>query len=92
MQLHSAKDPSSVVYPSRSSSVVSPHVRYKLDDCTSGSSNVVVDPRMTALYVQSSRLVGIDDPKEEIINLLTKQVGILLLLFWFVLWFILDLF
>jgi len=59
---------------------------------TSGSSNVVVDPRMTALYVQSSRLVGIDDPKEEIINLLTKQVGILLLLFWFVLWFILDLF
>lgn len=52
--------------------VVSPHVRYKLDDCTSRSSNVVVDPRMTALYAQSSRLVGIDGPEEEIINLLTK--------------------
>lgn len=65
-------------YPSRSSNaVVNSHVRDKLDDYASGSSNVVVDPRMTSLYTQSSRLVGIDGPKEEIINLLSKQVGIL---------------
>ncbi|CAL5003312.1 unnamed protein product [Urochloa decumbens] len=49
-------------------------VRYKLDDCKSRPGNVAVDPRITALYMESSRLVGIDGPKEEVINLLTKQV------------------
>jgi len=49
-------------------------IRYKLDECASRSSNVVVDPRITALYVESSKLVGIDSSKEEVINLLTKQV------------------
>jgi len=58
-------------------------MRYRLDDCKSRSGNVAVDPRMTALYTESSRLVGIDGSKEEVINLLTKQVGILVLLFWF---------
>ncbi|KAL6646600.1 hypothetical protein ACP70R_015677 [Stipagrostis hirtigluma subsp. patula] len=50
-------------------------MRYRLDDLMSRSASVVVDPRMTALYVETSRLVGIDGPKEELINLLTKQVG-----------------
>ncbi|PUZ50582.1 hypothetical protein GQ55_6G068800 [Panicum hallii var. hallii] len=49
-------------------------MRYRLDDCKSRSGNVAVDPRMTALYTESSRLVGIDGSKEEVINLLTKQV------------------
>ncbi|CAL5007619.1 unnamed protein product [Urochloa decumbens] len=49
-------------------------VRYKLDDCKSRPGNVAVDPRITALYMESSRLVGINGPKEEVINLLTKQV------------------
>ncbi|KAL6644354.1 hypothetical protein ACP70R_015962 [Stipagrostis hirtigluma subsp. patula] len=50
-------------------------MRYKRDDLMSTSASVAVDPRMTALYVETSRLVGIDGPKEELINLLTKQVG-----------------
>lgn len=53
------------------------HMRYKLDDCKSRSGGVAVDPRISALYAESSRLVGIDGPKEEVINLLEKQVGIL---------------
>nr|CAB3480383.1 unnamed protein product [Digitaria exilis] len=49
-------------------------MRYKLDDCKSRSGNVDIDPRVTALYAESSRLVGIDGPREEVINLLTRQV------------------
>ncbi|CAO2206154.1 unnamed protein product [Urochloa humidicola] len=37
-------------------------------------THVAVDPRITTLYTESSRLVGIDGPQEEVINLLTKQV------------------
>ncbi|XP_034600402.1 disease resistance protein Pik-2-like [Setaria viridis] len=39
------------------------HMRYKLDDCKTRSGGVAVDPRISALYVESSRLVGIDGPK-----------------------------
>ncbi|XP_004972565.1 putative disease resistance RPP13-like protein 3 isoform X2 [Setaria italica] len=49
-------------------------MRYKLDDCKTRSGGVAVDPRISALYAESSRLVGIDGPKEEVINLLEKQV------------------
>lgn len=56
-------------------------MRYRLDDCMTRSGNVAVDPWMTALYVETSRLVGIDGPKEEIIDLLTKQVGFMAFLF-----------
>ncbi|KAF8692025.1 hypothetical protein HU200_039972 [Digitaria exilis] len=51
--------------------------RYKLDDCKSRSADVAIDPRVTALYAESSRLVGIDGPREEVINLLTRQVQLL---------------
>ncbi|KAL6864790.1 hypothetical protein ACP4OV_015941 [Aristida adscensionis] len=50
------------------------HMRYKWDILKSTCANVPVDPRMTALYAETSRLVGIDGPKEEVISLLTKQV------------------
>ncbi|CAD6269114.1 unnamed protein product [Miscanthus lutarioriparius] len=55
------------------------HERYKLDHGdgeaqvrvgSSTSSMVEVDPRLPALYVGADRLVGIDGPREEIIELL----------------------
>ncbi|XP_037457308.1 disease resistance protein RGA5-like [Triticum dicoccoides] len=47
--------------------------RYKLDECASSSSYVSVDPRMPALYVEVANLVGMEGPKEDLINLLTDQ-------------------
>jgi hypothetical protein len=46
--------------------------RYKLDDeVDSGTNNVLsVDPRLPALYVESSDLVGIDIPRHHLINML----------------------
>lgn len=49
--------------------------RYKPDECVSRSARVYVDPRITALYAETSSLVGIDAPKEEVVKLLT-EVGI----------------
>ncbi|CAN6357783.1 unnamed protein product [Urochloa humidicola] len=48
--------------------------RYKLepDECFSRSAHVSVDPRITALYAETSSLVGIDAPKKEVIKLLTE--------------------
>ncbi|GJM91560.1 hypothetical protein PR202_ga07942 [Eleusine coracana subsp. coracana] len=46
--------------------------RYRLDESSSRPAHVTIDPRITALYVQTSSLVGIDGPKEEVIKLLTK--------------------
>ncbi|KAL6640092.1 hypothetical protein ACP70R_022402 [Stipagrostis hirtigluma subsp. patula] len=46
--------------------------RYKLDECLCRSTKVVIDPRITAIYAETSSLVGIDGPKEHIINMLTK--------------------
>jgi disease resistance protein RPM1 len=58
--------------------------RYKLDDCIPGdqqgmrsklhdcgtSTSTSVDPRLPALYNEASSLVGIDNQKEELINML----------------------
>ncbi|KAG0531033.1 hypothetical protein BDA96_05G239400 [Sorghum bicolor] len=36
-------------------------------------SDVTVDPRITALYTKAASLVGIDEPREELISMLTKE-------------------
>ncbi|KAJ1274139.1 hypothetical protein BS78_05G039600 [Paspalum vaginatum] len=49
------------------------HKRYRLDGCASRSAHVsIYPPRMTTLYAETSSLVGIDAPKEEVIRLLTE--------------------
>ncbi|TVU00425.1 hypothetical protein EJB05_54150, partial [Eragrostis curvula] len=43
--------------------------RYKVDDyCTSGTTMEALDPRLPALYNEAASLVGIDNPKEELIK------------------------
>ncbi|VAI93626.1 unnamed protein product [Triticum turgidum subsp. durum] len=43
--------------------------RYKLDDSSSSSSALVpVDPRVSALYTEAACVVGIDGPREELVN------------------------
>lgn len=42
--------------------------RYKID--TSSSSNVAVDPRVATLYENAANLVGVEEPTNELINLL----------------------
>ncbi|KXG24190.1 putative disease resistance RPP13-like protein 3 isoform X2 [Sorghum bicolor] len=43
--------------------------RYNLNVCTSGSTTIVaVDPRLTALYTDSTTLVGIGTQKEELVK------------------------
>ncbi|CAN6335687.1 unnamed protein product [Urochloa humidicola] len=46
--------------------------RYRPDECVSRSAHVSVDPRITALYAETSSLVGIDAPKKQVIKLLTE--------------------
>ncbi|XP_048545967.1 disease resistance protein RGA5-like isoform X2 [Triticum urartu] len=42
--------------------------RYKID--TSSSSNVAIDPRVASLYENAANLVGVEEPTNELINLL----------------------
>lgn len=43
--------------------------RYKLDERVSSNyGSVAVDPRVTALYTEAVRLVGIDGPREELVG------------------------
>jgi disease resistance protein RPM1 len=36
-------------------------------------SSLTIDPRLRAIFKHASKLVGIDEPKVEIIKLLTKE-------------------
>ncbi|KAI4969280.1 hypothetical protein ZWY2020_000194 [Hordeum vulgare] len=47
--------------------------RYKLDEYASSSSYVAVDPRVPALYTEAANLVGMEGPKEDLIELLTSE-------------------
>ncbi|CAL4899677.1 unnamed protein product [Urochloa decumbens] len=49
--------------------------RYWLDEVvSSGSANCVsIDPRLPALYVEAANLVGIDGPREDLINLIADE-------------------
>lgn len=49
------------------------HKRYKLDDCTSATETVDIDPRLSALYQEATSLVGIENPKKELINRLVDE-------------------
>jgi adenylate kinase len=48
--------------------------RYKFDEAANDFSKVVqIDPRLPALFVEAKRLVGIDGPREKIIELLKED-------------------
>ncbi|KAL6641636.1 hypothetical protein ACP70R_019817 [Stipagrostis hirtigluma subsp. patula] len=49
-------------------------LRYKLDESVANMmSTVQIDPRLPAIYEEADRLVGIDGPREEIIEWLMKD-------------------
>ncbi|CAN6339062.1 unnamed protein product [Urochloa humidicola] len=47
-------------------------MRSRLHDCTT-STSTSVDPRLSALYNEASSLVGIENPKEELIGMLMDE-------------------
>ncbi|CAL4890787.1 unnamed protein product [Urochloa decumbens] len=47
--------------------------RYQLDDFVPTSTSTSVDPRISALYNEASSLVGIENPKEELISMLMDE-------------------
>ncbi|CAN6361971.1 unnamed protein product [Urochloa humidicola] len=47
--------------------------RYQLDDFIPTSTSTSVDPRISALYNEASSLVGIENPKEELISMLMDE-------------------
>ena len=49
--------------------------RYKAREVFSKAKNTTVDPRALAIFEHASKLVGIDQPKSEIIKLLTEEDG-----------------
>uniref|UniRef100_A0A0D9XQP0 AAA+ ATPase domain-containing protein n=2 Tax=Leersia perrieri TaxID=77586 RepID=A0A0D9XQP0_9ORYZ len=49
--------------------------RYKLEDITCSNLHTKIDPRLPALYVEVEKLVGIQDPTEEIVDLLIGQIS-----------------
>jgi disease resistance protein RPM1 len=48
--------------------------RYKLDQCISITTPVVVDPRISVLYKESANLVRIDAQKNELLNWAMEEV------------------
>ncbi|CAN6171376.1 unnamed protein product [Urochloa humidicola] len=48
--------------------------RYKVDDAAP-SKKILVDPRLNALYTEATKIVGIEEAKEEVIARLTKGDG-----------------
>ncbi|VAI54594.1 unnamed protein product [Triticum turgidum subsp. durum] len=49
--------------------------RYKTRQVFSNTKNGTVDPRALAIFEHASKLVGIDEPKAELIKLLTEENG-----------------
>ncbi|WVZ96977.1 hypothetical protein U9M48_042549, partial [Paspalum notatum var. saurae] len=47
--------------------------RYKFDDAISEQHETTIDPRMLALYTETARLVGIDGPRDELIQLMMGE-------------------
>ncbi|XP_037450156.1 disease resistance protein PIK6-NP-like [Triticum dicoccoides] len=51
------------------------NARYKAREAFSKASNATVDHRALAIFEHKSKLVGIDEPKAEIIQILTQEDG-----------------
>ncbi|VAI52087.1 unnamed protein product [Triticum turgidum subsp. durum] len=49
------------------------NARYKSRETVSNTRNAAVDPRALAIFEHASKLVGMDEPKAEIIKLLTEE-------------------
>ena len=49
------------------------NARYKSRETFSKNANTTVDPRALAIFEDASKLIGIDEPKAEIIKLLTEE-------------------
>ncbi|XP_048537001.1 disease resistance protein RGA5-like [Triticum urartu] len=49
--------------------------RYKAREAFSKAKNTTIDPRALAIFKHASELVGIDEPKAEVIKLLTQGVS-----------------
>ncbi|XP_066326637.1 disease resistance protein RGA5-like [Miscanthus floridulus] len=47
--------------------------RYRIDDTISKQQDTTIDPRMLALYTETARLVGIDGPRDELIQLMMGE-------------------
>jgi disease resistance protein RPM1 len=52
------------------------NARYKNREAFSKTINATVDPRALAIFEHASKLVGIEEPKAEIIKLLTQEDGV----------------
>uniref|UniRef100_A0A0A9BBB9 Uncharacterized protein n=1 Tax=Arundo donax TaxID=35708 RepID=A0A0A9BBB9_ARUDO len=52
------------------------HLRYKVEESDANMSTIQIDPRLPALYVEADRLVGIDGPREKIIEWMNKDDSI----------------
>nr|QZA87369.1 stem rust resistance protein CC-NB-LRR [x Triticosecale sp. Coorong] len=52
------------------------NARYKGREIFSKAVNATVDPRALAIFEHASKLVGIDEPKAELIKLLTDEDGV----------------
>ncbi|CAL4898623.1 unnamed protein product [Urochloa decumbens] len=51
-------------------------MRYKLDErAFQSSTTTAIDPRLPSLYAESDGLVGIDQPRDELVRLLTEGAG-----------------
>ncbi|XP_047043191.1 disease resistance protein RGA5-like [Lolium rigidum] len=51
------------------------NARYRTGGVISKMSNLTIDPRALAIFEHASKLVGIEEPKAEIIKLLTEEQG-----------------
>lgn len=51
------------------------NARYKTGGVISKMSNLTIDPRALAIFEHASKLVGVDEPKAEIIKMLTEEEG-----------------
>jgi ABC-type glutathione transport system ATPase component len=48
-------------------------LRYKVDETVSKPNNTVVDSRVLALHAQSASLVGIEEPRDQLIKLMDEE-------------------